>query len=211
MFVLLGIAPNPLQRGVHNVLANLGEPVTAVNDILQQHLGRAATATARFVSNSTLGVLGLLDVAADHGLAYHRSDFGQTLGRYGLPAGPYVFIPVLGPTTVRDFGGRFVDGALDPVGHIRFDGDSNVGDARTVLGTMDTEATTGVARQDIERRGGDSYVAVRTAYLDARYTAIHGPRTEYARAAPPQSPVRQPAVQSDASAYVAWTFFRPVD
>lgn len=214
LFVVLRLTPGPLQRGLHHVLVNLGEPVTAVNDLLQLRVGRAATAAARFVTNSTLGVLGLLDVASDHGLAYHKSDFGQTLGRYGAPPGPYVFIPVLGPTTLRDFGGRFADGALDPIGRVRFTSDTNIGTGRLVLSTVDTQATGAPVRMAIERRGGDAYAAVRTAYLDARETAIHGPRTELAAVPPPRQPTALAGAgetQPDAFAAVSGTFFRPLD
>ena len=163
LFLVLTVLPKPVQRGLHNIVRNLGEPVTVLNDLLQLKIGKAATATGRFVSNSTLGLFGLFDVAADEGLPYHASDFGQTLARSGVPTGPYVFVPLIGPTSVRDVGARYVNGALDPFSHLHYEGDAAVGDGRTVLSTVETQA---------QVQGGDGaedpYAATRSAYLQRR-------------------------------------------
>ena len=163
MFLVLTVLPKPVQKGLHNVLNNLGEPATVANDLLQLKIGKAAVATGRFVSNSTLGLLGLLDVATDEGLPHHATDFGLTLGRYGVPTGPYLFVPVVGPSSLRDTGARLVSGTIDPVSHLHFHGDGAMGTGRTILSTVETEADI----QD-EDRAGDPYVATRTAYLERR-------------------------------------------
>jgi phospholipid-binding lipoprotein MlaA len=94
--------PADAQEGIHNFLNNLGEPLTFVNDLLQGNVNRAFNTTQRFVINTTAGGLGFVDVAAKNGKPYHYSDFGQTLGVWGLEPGPAVQIPILGPSNLRD-------------------------------------------------------------------------------------------------------------
>jgi phospholipid-binding lipoprotein MlaA len=214
MFLVLTVLPQPAQRGLHNVLRNLGEPVTALNDLLQLKVGKAAVATERFASNSTLGVLGLFDVASRHGLPYHASDFGQTLGRYGVPTGPYLFVPLIGPSSVRDAGARFVNGSLDPFSHLHFDGDATVGDGRTVLSTVETQAQT--AQKDSAR---DPYAATRLAYLERRGVPARlaqtapapEPAPTVAATAPSEPEFPPEAERRMAFASVSSTFFRPLD
>jgi phospholipid-binding lipoprotein MlaA len=172
--IYLAIAPKPLRQGLHNVLANLGEPITVVNDLLQLRIGKAASATTRFLANSTVGVLGLVDVAGKSGIPYHSADFGQTLGRYGLPAGPYLFIPVLGPSSLRDLGGRMVDTTVDPVRQVRFDGDDTLRTGRPVLGALDTRAAFDKDLEELDRTATDPYVTLRSAYLQNRQSFVSG-------------------------------------
>ena len=103
------LTPGPIGKGLHNLVVNLSEPLVVVNDVLQARVARAASATARFAFNSTFGLAGLIDVAAHEGIAHHDSTFGDTLGRYGAKPGPYLFIPLIGPSTVRDLFGAGVD------------------------------------------------------------------------------------------------------
>jgi phospholipid-binding lipoprotein MlaA len=98
------------------VVYNLGEPSTTVNDILQGKPKRAGRSSARFLINSTIGVLGIWDVATGMGLKAHDADFGQTFGRYGVRPGPYLYVPVIGPSNFRDGVGRVLDFFTDPVG-----------------------------------------------------------------------------------------------
>src|SRR5205085_9208469 len=95
----MAVTPRPLRQRVTAFLDNLGEPNTAINDVAQGHLKRAGRATSRFAINSTVGVLGLFDVASRLGINGHDSDFGQTLGRYGAHPGPYLYLPAVGPLT----------------------------------------------------------------------------------------------------------------
>lgn len=101
--------PGFARTGVSNFLSNLGYPTTLVNNLLQLKLKAALSDTARLLLNSTLGLGGLLDPATDAGLARNDEDFGQTLGRWGVPSGPYVVIPLLGPSTLRDTPSRYPD------------------------------------------------------------------------------------------------------
>ena len=108
--------PAPVREGLYNAFDNLDEPGTAANDLLQAKPKRTAQAVARFAMNSTLGGLGVFDVASKAGLKRTREDFGQTLAIWGITAGPYVYIPITGPTTARDGMAGFVDNLFLP-GH----------------------------------------------------------------------------------------------
>jgi ABC-type transporter lipoprotein component MlaA len=112
------VTPRPLRAGVNNLILNLDEPSTAVNQVVQLKIGRALKTAVRFAINSTLGIAGLIDVASAGGLKRRPADFGQTLGRYGAKPGPYVMVPFLGPSNVRDGFGRLVDTFTDPVGFV---------------------------------------------------------------------------------------------
>jgi phospholipid-binding lipoprotein MlaA len=108
------VVPSPVRSGVHNVLANLGTPVQLSNDMLDGKPRRAGDTTMRFLINTTVGVLGLFDVAKDWGYPDHDADFGLTLALWGLPDGPFLFLPVFGPSNPRDAIGLGVNAAMDP-------------------------------------------------------------------------------------------------
>ena len=95
------IVPSPLRTGIRNVLSNVGEPPVIINDILQARFKRAGKETGRFLLNSTAGIGGLFDVASRAGLDHEGNNFTITLGVYGVKPGPYLYLPVVGPTTVR--------------------------------------------------------------------------------------------------------------
>ncbi|MGH8251331.1 MAG: MlaA family lipoprotein [Steroidobacteraceae bacterium] len=105
--------PRVIRTGIGNLLTHLAYPTTIVNDLLQLKLKDAAVDVGRFVLNTTLGIGGLLDPASAAGLARNDEDFGQTLGRWGVPAGPYLVLPLLGPSTVRDAPSIYVDSQTD--------------------------------------------------------------------------------------------------
>ena len=96
------VLPEPVRTGMHNVLANLGTPVQLGNDMLEGKPRRAGDTTMRFLINTTVGVLGIFDVAKDWGYPDHDADFGMTLASWGVHAGPFLYLPVLGPTDPRD-------------------------------------------------------------------------------------------------------------
>jgi phospholipid-binding lipoprotein MlaA len=106
--------PDPARRAVRRFFANLNLPADLVNDLLQLRPRRAASTGARFLVNSSVGVVGLFDPAARLGLEADSSDFGETLGVHGIPAGPYLVIPLLGPSTARDAVGSVVDAVMRP-------------------------------------------------------------------------------------------------
>ena len=104
--VYLEVVPDPLQTNVHNFLQNLRGPVIFANDLLQGELDRAGTALLRFAMNSTFGILGINDFAAEVGIEKHDEDFGQTLAIWEVESGPYLVLPVFGPSSPRDGVGR---------------------------------------------------------------------------------------------------------
>lgn len=112
------VVPEPARRGIRNVFSNLNSPTTFANDVLQLEWQDAGITLARLVVNSTLGVAGLFDVADSIGLEKHNSDFGQTLALAGVPSGPFMMVPLFGPTTVRDGFGTAVDIGMSPTTHI---------------------------------------------------------------------------------------------
>jgi len=103
------ILPSPARNAVTNFFSNLNDPWVALNQLMQGKMERAIDDLGRFVWNSTFGLLGLIDVASDMGLAKHKEDFGQTLAVWGVDFGPYFVLPILGPSSVRDASGTVVD------------------------------------------------------------------------------------------------------
>jgi phospholipid-binding lipoprotein MlaA len=172
------ITPRPVRGGVLNFLRNLKAPVILANDVLQGEFVRAGTTVGRFAINSTIGIAGILDPASSMGLERHEEDFGQTLAVWGVPSGPYLFIPLVGPTTVRDGAGRVVDVAFDPLTWSEFDEIDAVRAGRTV--------TAGIAQREnlidqidaLEAQGGDLYITYRSAFEVAREAAIQNGRVD---------------------------------
>ena len=166
--------PRPGREGVHNVLANLGEPVTFFNDVLQVRLSKAGTTLVRFGLNSTVGVVGIFDVASGAGAPRHISNFGQTMGRYGVPQGPYVYIPVLGPSSVRGITGRVVDGFSDPFNYLNY-GDSRTAvlTSRAVISGLSARGEADATLREVDRTATDPYTTLRSAYLQNADSAAH--------------------------------------
>lgn len=114
------VLPQPIRKGVSNFFENIGYPSYLVSDLVQFKFGQALHHTGRFVVNTTVGVLGFIDVAKHFGLESHKEDFGVALAYHGIPAGPYLVIPIVGPSNVRDAVGRVVDAFLDPLNMINY-------------------------------------------------------------------------------------------
>jgi phospholipid-binding lipoprotein MlaA len=170
------ITPSPVRQGVHNFLRNLRGPVIFTNDVLQGEFGRAGTTAARFGVNSTVGVAGVLDPATSMGLERHDEDFGQTLGVWGVDSGPYLFIPLMGPSNVRDAFGRIVDVAFDPLTWAEFDEVDEVRIGRTILTGLSAREQVLEAVDDVRRDSLNPYVTIRTSYGLLRESAIrNGP------------------------------------
>jgi phospholipid-binding lipoprotein MlaA len=165
------VTPQPIRDRVSAFVFNLGEPSTALQDVLQGHPKRAGQTTARFVINSTVGVLGLFDVASRMGVQGHEADFGQTLGRYGAQPGPYVYVPVVGPLNLRDGVGRVVDVVTDPVGFVTGPITSTPGASRWAVTALDQRATGDGAFRALED-ATDPYVTTRSAYSQHRAAFI---------------------------------------
>ncbi len=159
----LAVTPAPVRHRVSAVVYNLGEPSTTLNDILQGRAKRAGRSSARFLINSTIGVLGLWDVASKMNLPAHDADFGQTFGRYGLKPGPYLYVPVVGPSSFRDGVGRVLDFFTDPVGIVGGGYTTTFGATRLVTQTVDTRARADTAFRALDD-ATDPYVTARSAY-----------------------------------------------
>ncbi len=123
---------------------------------------RASWSTAR------RGWRGIFDVATDWGLPGRPRDFGETLGSYGVPPGPYLVLPLRGSTDVRDFAGNYIDGFASPLRYVRYDGNAYVGLVKSSLGSMDNRAANIITYRDIERASVDFYATMRTYYLQRR-------------------------------------------
>jgi phospholipid-binding lipoprotein MlaA len=164
--------PHTVRISLHNLLDNLGGPVAVANNLLQIRFEDAGVAAGRFLVNSTVGVAGIFDVATDWGMPARNRDFGETMGTYGVPPGPYLVLPFRGSTDVRDFAGNYLDGYVSPLRYVRYDGREYVGLMKSTLGSMDNRATNLVTFRDIERASVDYYATMRTWYLERRARLI---------------------------------------
>lgn len=168
------LTPGPIGQGMHNVLVNLTEPSALINDVFQGRIKRAGTPAARLVLNSTLGVLGLFDVAARMGLYHHDNEFGVTLGRWGLGPGPYLYLPLVGPSTVRDLVGSGVDVLLSPLHWATYPDQAAVQESNFVLGGLDKEISTEPELRALLGTAVDPYATLRSAYLQNKQGEISG-------------------------------------
>jgi phospholipid-binding lipoprotein MlaA len=187
--------PAPAQRGIHNVLENLNEPVTAVNEVVQGDPGRAGTTLARFLINSTIGLAGIFDVASAVGLSKTKEGFGNTAGYYaGVEpenGGFYIVLPLIGPSNARDGVGLAIDSAIDPFSIVTFSINRTAGwiysGARYGTTAIDTRSRTLYALDDLDKNSVDPYAALRSAYTQQRADIIRqkreksGPRAELER------------------------------
>lgn len=195
------VVPDPIEMMVRNFFSNLGDVVTVVNDLLQFKLVQAISDTGRVVVNSTVGFLGVADVASAIGLAKHDEDFGQTLGYWGIGSGPYLVLPFLGPSTVRDTVGLAADTYSDPlfnqVDHPRTRNQLLL--AKYISKRADLLETEKI----LEEAAIDRYSFVRDAYLQRRRNQIHDgnppPAKEENDGADPAKEPPQPGPRQDDS------------
>jgi phospholipid-binding lipoprotein MlaA len=174
------VVPGPARRAVRRALANLDAPAVFVNDVLQLAPRDAGTTAARFAVNTTVGVVGLFDVAERMGLEAHSSDFGQTLALYGVPSGAFLVLPVLGPTNVRDGTGFLVDVLFHPMSYILTPG-ATVVYASIQEGTagFTARAAHGDELKALEASSMDYYAALRSAFYQNRMAEIYTRREEW--------------------------------
>jgi phospholipid-binding lipoprotein MlaA len=164
------VTPEGVRRSVANFLRNLRSPVVFANDLLQGERDRAGVTLGRFMINSTLGVFGLFDAANAFGYSPHHEDLGQTFGVWGIPSGPYLMLPLLGPSSARDATGRAGDWLINPLTHCCIDTGERLG----IFGTesvSEREANIEVI-EDLRANSLDFYAAVRTIYAQSREAAI---------------------------------------
>ncbi len=166
-------APGFLQKALHNLVIELSEPIVFANDVLQLRINRAATTFTRFATNATVGVAGLFDPATKYGLLHHDNGFGTTLGRYGIQPGPYLFIPLLGPSNFRDVIGTAVDFYADPLSRIHYHDRAYVQSGVWLISGIDTRANAEPDLERIEQMGTDPYATMRSLFMQNRQAEIH--------------------------------------
>ena len=155
---------------IANFFANLADPFIGVNNLLQGKFEEAVNDWARFTFNSTFGVLGLHDFASDAGLEKHNEDFGQTFGRWGSEPGPYLVLPILSSSTLRDSAGLALDWTFDPLSEVR---PINARNSLVALRGVNTRAELLDASRLLEEAALDKYVFQRDAYLQRRRSLVY--------------------------------------
>lgn len=181
--------PYPAQTGVRNFIANLRQPWTMINDALQGNLNRAGEAGTRFLINTTVGVAGFLDLATGWGFPEHLEDFGQTLAVWGVGSGPYLMLPLVGPSDFRDAAALPADYYLDPVNvmvtnyfpiphhsHPRSPHHTEYTwfpTARDFVDAVDSQNRNGEAIDQLKKQSMDFYATVRSIYRQRRDAQIH--------------------------------------
>ncbi len=206
--VYIAIVPEQGRDALRRALDNMKEPVVVINNVLQGDPKGAGIAAGRFVVNTTAGLAGLFDVARKWGLDKQSGDFGQTLYVWGLPNGPYLVVPVLGPSSPRDLIGMGIDAYFDPFSYMATALDlDNVEIVRFVLGGIDERAQAIDVLDDLQKNSLDFYAQLRSLVQQRRAAELHhgaapqpGPnfyedpsKKPAGPAAPPQAGVRPPA------------------
>ncbi len=163
------ILPGPVRKGISNFFRNLIAPRSAINNFLQGKPGRGVSELGRFVLNSTVGVGGLIDVATASGVEEYREDFGQTAAVWGVPDGPYVMLPILGPQTLRDAIMSAVDIVADPL--FQYD-NTSVRDKLYVLRLIDLRYRLLTADKFLDD-SKDPYLTLRESYLQNREFEVY--------------------------------------
>ena len=168
--------PGVVRRPIHNVLANISSPIIFANDVLQAKPRRAGDTMMRFLINSTVGVGGLFDVASGWGYPDHATDFGVTLALWGVDAGPFLFLPVLGPSNPRDAVGFAGNAALDPFFYASFGGSTVFQTSRFIAGAVDTRERALGVTENVNRTALDPYATFRSLYRQNRASVIERTR-----------------------------------
>lgn len=164
------VLPSFARTGISNFFANINDVLIALNNLLQGKLVNAISDVGRVVVNSTIGVLGFLDVATEIGLEKHNEDFGQTMGYWGIGDGPYLVIPILGPSNIRDAVGKVVDFKTDPITYVKSMRARNVlWGLRAISQRADLLDTSKI----LDAAALDPYEFLRDAYLQRRRNLVH--------------------------------------
>ncbi len=165
--------PEPVRDSLRDFLFNLRGPLIFANDTLQGDFGRAKDTLVRFVLNSTIGMGGIVDVAGRWGIPYHEEDLGLTLGVWGIPEGPYIVLPILGPSNPRDLGGQVAEGFGDPWNILTAEHHMVwISFVRGAVGGIDQRARYLDTLADIERTSLDYYATIRSLYRQRRAALI---------------------------------------
>lgn len=162
------VMPAVADKGVTNFFSNLGEVENTANNLLQLKFEGAGISVSRFAVNSTLGMFGVVDIASDAGIYERDEDFGQTLGYWGVSSGPFLMLPILGPSTVRDTAGRFVDSYTDPLNLPPLDEELHRDTRLGLKGLKVIDKRADILRAEKVVFGDDKYAFLRDAYLQRR-------------------------------------------
>ena len=164
------VLPSPVKKGVTNFFSNVADLFIGVNNILQGKVANGVSDIGRVLVNSTVGLLGLIDVASDIGMEKHEEDFGQTFGRWGVGSGAYVVLPLMGPSTVRDTVGQVLDSKANPIPQLD---DVSARNSLLALNLIDKRASFLAADKVVEAAALDKYSYVRDAHLQRRLNLIY--------------------------------------
>ena len=163
------VTPDPVERSVSNFFNNLGEINTIINSALQMKLDKTITSSSRLAINSTVGVLGLFDVATSLGIQREREDFGQTLGFYGISSGPYLVLPFFGPSSFRDAPGFYADVMMEKsISPVYTELHHEERQAIQATNVLDTRANLLKATKILDTAAKDKYIFLRESYLQRR-------------------------------------------
>ena len=176
--------PQVVREHTHNVLANLGEPVATADDMLSGKPRRAGDSLMRFLVNSTFGVVGIFDVATGWGWPEHDTDAGIAFALWGVPSGPYLYLPILGPSNPRDAVGFGVDRLMDPGLWIGGKPAQDVGYGRLGLGALDARERVLDELDKVKAEALDPYATLRSLARQHRQSQIDDARSD-TRATPP--------------------------
>jgi phospholipid-binding lipoprotein MlaA len=181
------VVPPPMRQSIHDFLLNLNGPNIFANDVLQGQLGLAGQTLGRLVVNTTVGVGGMFDVASRAGIPYHSNDFGITLATWGMASGPYLMLPILGPSNARDFVGLIGDSFADP-------GDYVASQHHLLWAAVTRSAVSGIdvrsrnieSLADIEKTSLDFYATIRSLYRQRRAAQIRHEKSNLPNPTPVQ-------------------------
>ena len=162
--------PSMVRTGVNNFFGNIGDVWSLANNVAQLKLQNSAETFMRLNVNTFFGLGGLLDVASEAGIPRHEEDFGQTLGHWGVGPGPYVVLPLLGPSTLRDTAAKPLDYYGDPLGHVN---DVAWRNSLTVLRVVDTRSQYLRAGRLLDDAALDKYSFTRDAFLQRRQNQVY--------------------------------------
>ncbi len=172
------VTPDPIEDMIENAGDNLAAPADAINYLLQGNLKSSFTMLGRFGVNSTIGLLGLFDPASTIGLPETQTDFGETLGNWGVGEGFYLELPFLGPSTARNTTGRIVDFFIDPVSIFVKSPESDYVLGAQALDIVDARHRYGLLLDQVLYDSADSYAASRLGYLQSTRTLLKGETDE---------------------------------
>tara|TARA_B100000886_G_scaffold67184_2_gene42242 strand:- start:1390 stop:2139 length:750 start_codon:yes stop_codon:yes gene_type:complete len=163
-----GILPNFIEIGISNAIANINEPSNFLNYLSQGNIPNGAYSLSRFLVNSTIGLVGLFDIASNIGLKKNDTDFGKTLKKWGIGEGQFLVVPFLGPKTSRHFFGTIVDISLNPVRYALKDEDTIVSFSPSIIYTLSERSRNSDIIDNLRETSIDYYSTLRSIYLQSR-------------------------------------------